>query len=524
MKITDEEQEKILNILQADLHGLSISEISRKSGVNRNKVSYILETLHQEELLICSQQYNSKVFALKHPSSIHTLLDYVPMPALVLDEQFRIIQMNLEYANLYPEDVPLVPGAELRDISHIPFQEIEDKLGSFLEEGCDGQQETYLDKSGIQICRAIRVNLLGDKPGVVLILPITKKDKSPDNDPFKTFLHLYSQNSDTIMGTKTLSDAYAHISSLVNTAFPDDFFFTLLVDESKQTGIIHTIHMPEEISKKNQQNVNDIISKSFPSQIPDLKILRFKTERTILIDNIPDIFQENPDLRSVKNILGSSQFPPFSATGIILHNSLIAIIGMGNSTNSAPLNEYSDILPEISAIFTAVGEVFQKKEEIQENWLKFQGDYSNVYALLTKKTRESTSHALESEQYRQILGAVLDKMGIMFLVTTQDEISYANQKTLDEYNLHEKNLINASGIDDVLPSDLTSLIRTLIREKGVIQKTPLSSSQFQIEKQGEVWQWYLSGYLENTYSDLFFFIGEKLPASFIHYLILHRPL
>lgn len=527
MENTDQHSEMILAVLQEELVGLSITDISRRTGINRNKVSQLAETMQKQGILTGSQKFKSKLYALKNPSAIHTLLDDIPKPSLIIEEQFRIIQINREYSTRYPKNIPLIPGATISDIPHLSSVQIRDQLRQFLQESRDGQKNTFLDDSGIQICTAVRLNLLGEKPGLIIILPglENKRETHTKSDPLITCADRFLQIFDRITGETHLKEAYTQISRIIHTSFPDEFFFVILVDEPSRTGTIHTLHLPQDIPNPIIEQVHRIISDPDPMAISDVKLLRYKGGEIILIDHITDIFHQESIPEPMNTLLGTSPFPPLSTMGIILDDILIAVIGMGNSLNHAGSTEYSQSLGRISGFFSITGHLFRKTEEINENKKRYQAEYRNIYSLLTKKTSENTIHSAESNLFRQILGTILDNLDIMLLVTSRNgEILYGNQTILNHFMIQKEDLVTSPNINDIFPSELASLLIQLIYERKKGEYTQISTTHEGMESNREEWRWYLSAHPENAISERYIFIGEKTPVSLIPYLICNEPL
>lgn len=89
-----------MNISSADretMKGLSRSELSRKSGINRNKVSLIAESLAQEDIAQCIQQSTSRIYTPVQQTLVQVLLDTISDPAIFLDASLKVVSVNPAY-------------------------------------------------------------------------------------------------------------------------------------------------------------------------------------------------------------------------------------------------------------------------------------------------------------------------------------------------------------------------------------------------------------------------------------------
>lgn len=94
MYSSQEAASRILNTLRFRPKGMTISEISQKSGMNRNSVAKYLEVLLISGKVAMDEIGNAKVYTLSHRVPISAWMDTTSDGILILDTDLAVIQVN----------------------------------------------------------------------------------------------------------------------------------------------------------------------------------------------------------------------------------------------------------------------------------------------------------------------------------------------------------------------------------------------------------------------------------------------
>ena len=110
MEIYKEENRRIKNLLKDNPRGLSVTDISKKIGINRNTVSKYLEILRISGHVEMDSVGTAKVYFLSQRIPVSTLLDFSSDNIVVIDSEHKVIQANDRFADLVN-----IPKKEITD-------------------------------------------------------------------------------------------------------------------------------------------------------------------------------------------------------------------------------------------------------------------------------------------------------------------------------------------------------------------------------------------------------------------------
>jgi len=525
MNITSDERERILAVFRDNLQGVSLSELSRKSGINRNKATYIAESLYKEGTLDFTHHYKSKIFSFRHISAVYRLLDYIPSPSVIISEKFQIIKANSQYLETYVKNVSDITGT-IPDIldtsSSVP---VRNTLQNVLEIGKDGERSTIFNEGGREICTCIKTNLVHDRPGLILIIPQDDKNNDAIIKPIPysgVILQLLS-SVPSILQKETLSEAYYELTRVIHTCFPDDLIVTLLVDEPSRTGTICSLHPPACTGSKLKADIVSFINKTPCVPISDQIIQSFKDERVMYHTSIGDLFPDDKNLEHTADLLSSLGRDSSLSGGIRVKNNLIGIIGIGIIGNHHSSHISSEELISVSDILSLIGTTFQLSEDNRQNTEDYQAHYRQVYALLTKKTEENAGHSVQAGLYRSVLGSVMDHLKIASISTSRKgRIFSVNQTMRQFYSVSDKINSPILNLSDILPPDQVRAFMDCMNNGKSDLKGDIQSIVTDKEESTQV-TWHYVRYRECNNNDLYIFIGEKHPARLINYLTTFEP-
>jgi len=520
VKISIKDRETVLSIIRQNHRGLSISELSRKSDINRNKISAITEMLQNEDLINCTHQYHSKIVSMKYPSAVHSILETIAEPSLIVDETLQVIQVNSSYSEMVRTDVLNHLGKRIDELSHILPDNLVFQLQHLLE-GKDGEKSTQKNQTGVITCTCIRITLIDEKPGILIIMHLQKHtgDDSRKQDLSCEVLHTLSAKIHKIMQRETRAGAYSLAASCIHTVLPDDLVFTLMVDESGTTGTLNSLFFSGTSSKNVMDGMTGIIEKIPAIPIREQNILHYKRGQPVVHDTILDIFQENQVPDKIADLFRTVPVETITGIGIIVDTILIGILGIGTTRENYQSLKYDKILLSASAFLSPIGMVYRLLEAKTDDVQKYQGHYRNIYRLLTEKTQEDMLHLSESRQLRSLLAAVLDRMNISLITTTGNgTITFINQTALQTYHIDIHKSLGESDLSKTLPADVAGSLMDLTKKE--INSEIFSMNQNTVvDMNPEVpVTWYYIRYPNDLSAGECIFIGEKNPAPLISYL------
>jgi len=111
-----EELARILNLLRTHPRGLTITEISRTIGINRNSVAKYLDVLFTSGHIEAKSVGPAKVYFLSHRVPLSAMLNLSSDLILVLDDRHRILYVNDRFLEFEGCSRPEVLGQDARDL------------------------------------------------------------------------------------------------------------------------------------------------------------------------------------------------------------------------------------------------------------------------------------------------------------------------------------------------------------------------------------------------------------------------
>lgn len=100
MEIYNEETTRIKEVLRSNPRGLSVTDISRSIGTNRNTVAKYLEILRISGHVEMDSIGTAKVYFLSQRVPVSTLLDFSSDYIIVIDSERRVVQTNDKFAEI----------------------------------------------------------------------------------------------------------------------------------------------------------------------------------------------------------------------------------------------------------------------------------------------------------------------------------------------------------------------------------------------------------------------------------------
>jgi PAS domain-containing protein len=514
MNISDEDTGRVVRILENSLHGLSISELSRQSGINRNKVAAISETLAREGLLTCTCRYRSKIYSLRFPSPVHALLENIPEPALIVDENLILLRINPAYAAMFQAEEAALLSQPFTAIPGTPFAGLATRLHNHLEEGREGERRVHRDETGTDVCTSIRIPFPGEHHGLLLILHQGTKavEEQEQKDRLLQTLILLSRELPGISRTATLEESFSALAGLIGRSYPESLIFTILVDEPGQRGRFTSVHAGQA-QKRTRESLENLPGEQCTISIPDRTMTEYKTGR-ILTEEVPgDLF--GPETVSVELRSAEAAFSRYTIAtiGIIENRSLIGIVGMGTPRITGTPGGIHQVLSSIAGFFETAGMSSVRTREISRLTEEFQARYRDVYTLLSKKAETEILHAAQADRFRRLAGILADFHNLPLLITDRERaVLHANQTALQTFRIRERDLAEPVRIQTIMPEELAGfLMESAEREESQWQEGEPAIVTGVIH--GTAMTWCMAGDPGDPASGILVFIGEKNPAT-----------
>lgn len=518
MKITLNDRDNVLSTVRQNPAGLSISDISRKSSINRNKIAAITEILEKEGLVTCTTRYNSKVVTPTYSSAFHTILDTITEPSLITDEHLQVIQVNRSFS-----DTVMVEGKECigKRIDEIPWicQENLVPLQRLLD-GRDGEKNIISGLSGDCSCTAIRITSGDIKPGIFIVFhPRFPGICSPEDEMTDTVRDAMAKKIPGISKDHTIGDVFGMAASCIHDGYPDDMVFFLLFNEPGSEGTIHSIIPSRTTSKSVQNAIIRIMEKKMVVSIREEPLREYKTTRPQVHDSITDIFQIPGHENDVFDLIRALPAGTITSIGILSDDSLVGILGINSVKERSQSITHGKILSLVSASLAPLVLICRMSDEIKHTSQTYQEQYKRIYSLLTEKTEQIIHYSSESMFLCSLLGAILNTMDISLITTSEDgNITFINQTAVHTYHIDINRNLSGSHLSEVIPPILAgSLMEDLSKEKCIDDPVPIRNLVIDNDRAIPI-SWFCTRYPRSRSSGHGIYIGEKNPAPFISYL------
>lgn len=137
MELYKEEASRIKAILKKNPRGLSVTDISKKIGVNRNTVAKYLELLRISGHVEMENVGTAKVYFLSQRIPVSTLLDFSSDYILVIDTDLKVVQVNNKFSDIAKTTKEDLIGSQIADI--LPPMISNKTLMEKIDEGLTGK-------------------------------------------------------------------------------------------------------------------------------------------------------------------------------------------------------------------------------------------------------------------------------------------------------------------------------------------------------------------------------------------------
>ncbi len=516
MNTTSSEIESVLQILQDASQELSISELSRKSGVNRNKVSYITEIFFKKGIVQYNQSANAKKYGYLPHTACLTLIDSIPDPAVILDKNLKIIRINQAFLDQTREGEQVLIGQDLHTISNFSLGIYTDALSSFLREKPEGYRMS-IQPDQLQIRYTwVRVVLPDNQPGVLLtILPVT--DSYIPGNLYRKFVEKLFSKIPDMLEENPSGHIYDTITRILRDLFTDDIIVSFHIDEISRMSFLTTLSLPDSIRKPTRAEIEQVISRKILIPFDENHLHSYKLYDTVRTRGIPALMHRSPE--EILKVCNPLQSFEFLFTGIAINDNLTGIIGIGKMESGIPPEIYEKILQAVSRFFYLYESNRTKSQKTEEVVQEYQDKYRNIYHLLTEKTNLDESRKAESETLKALIGIILDQMNIVCCTLNPDmTISSANASMLKLCKAEETDIFKKPRIEDFFPSLLRDIFYELLNTTE--HQTEIGSHQVVVTSSGDT-SWCLIRSPDPKDRSIIY-IGEKDPAALIQYILMYE--
>ena len=507
MIITQQNRETVLQTFREYPAGLSISDLSRKCGINRNKCSQICSDYHKKDILGLIQKSSYKIYFLKHQSVLTQIIESIHGPVLVVNESFAVIGTNNEYNATFKTKSDEILGRSAEEMLNPILPDLIQLIKEQARPGMGGKTATFPDETGAPRCRTLTVALNESQFCIIILKAYTSLENLVD-DRIKAAENKLKAGAPVLMAEKTWPDALRKIAKILHETIPDTLTVTLLIDEPGSSCTIHTVATPEDTQ---QQEFPD----RAPIQLSGIELLQYMTTKPVTYyTETQESLQNTPLPEAIKTLCMEKGISSISLIGISSDNSLISVLGIGTADSSIS-TDYVWLLSALSGYLTLLCTVCETTSKAQKIQAEYQKHYSEIYALLTEKNQENVGLIAESEHFRAILGSVLDLMKIFLIVVTrQGTLVAANKTACTAYQITLQQLTDKAPLPTVLPPDLAASLMALIPdETGHFQKPP-HDRYIEEQQTGQI-HWYLFSSPSTQQATLNLFIGEQQPAKLV---------
>jgi hypothetical protein len=511
MIITPQNRETVLQIFREYPTGLSISDLSLKCGLNRNKCSQICSDFYKNDIIGLIQKSSYKFYFLKYESVLHYLIDSINDPALVVNRSFYAIGANQEYKKTFKDNQEEILGVSGEDLLQAICPDLIPDLKLQIGSGMNGKTATFLDETGALRAKTLTISLNGSQFCIIIL---NSKAGLPEQttDSISTAKIRFTAAIPSLMVEKTWPKALEQIARLLHETIKDTLIFTLLIDEQLKTCTIHSIAIPEPKS-----TVPGLTSDASLIPLTGIEIFQYKTgEPVTYYTGTPDSLQNTPLPPKIKTLCPDIGISSISLLGISSGKTITSVLGIGAQESNSS-KKYESLLCDLSGYLTLLSTVCQNTSDAQRTQEEYQKQYSDIYSLLTEKTQENLAYTTEAEYLRSILGAILDTMQISLIAVTEKGVLIsANKTACTTYSIEEQHLENNSILTDVLQPDVaTSLLNLIPHETG--QSMSETSSCIETQQSSQI-HWHLLYQNGTQPAFSYLCIGENHPAPLIKYL------
>lgn len=510
MNITNQDREKILSVFRENLQGISISDISRRSGINRNKTARIAEDFYLEGVVRCNRQSVAKIYTLITDSAIYPVMSLMSDPAILVDDQFRILQVNPAFIQNLKGSGDIYSGVSLNEIKGTIPGSILSDIRDFIQSGRNGESRVFHEEN-LPVCTGILISLIEERSGLIIIFPGFAKRSEDQGDLHLGVLKTLTCRLPDIASSSSTNEAFSLTAGIIHDLLPDVVILTVLIDENDQTSRLNSFHIPQ--NRFTDANIPEYIHAAMatPVQIPGIKLLKFKSGKPVQKENLDFLFTGQ---LGIEEKLSTSILPDrMSMIGISDGNLLIGLFAISSNVRTS----VSGIIPvilESVARFLTIASMFQRKTaDIQMNLETYQNNYRDLYSRLIDTTEENNMLVTDGRLLISVLADILDNYGILFLSLDQDaQILSANRMAKSVWGITDMDRIRGVSILNNLPKTLADdVLRGLTGDPA----GPVSGRTVENDNSSLFWYLVRGKHPQTTY----FLIVEPKSGSLVPYLV-----
>ena len=510
MIITQQNRETVLQAFREYPTGLSISDLSLKCGLNRNKCSQICSDYYKKDILCLIQKSSCKIYFLKHQSVLNQLINSINGPVIVVNKSFDVIAANQEYKKIFNATQEEILGASGEDLLKPICPDLIPDLKLQIGSGMSGKTATFSDETGALRGKTLTISL-NESQFCIIILSTKAELPEPKNDSISTAETRFTATVPSLMTEKTWPEALGRIARLLHETITNTLIFTLLIDEQLKSCTIHSLTIPD-----SEPAFSGLAPDTTPIPLTGVEIFQYKTgEPVTYYIGTPDSLRNTPLPVKITALCPEIGVSSISLLGTSSGSTLTSVLGIGVRDGSDS-KAYERLLCNVSGYLTLLCTVCQNRSETQRTQEEYQKQYSDIYSLLTEKTQENLTYTTEIEYLHSILGAILDTMQISLIAVTQKGVLITANKTASTtYSITEQLLADNSTLTDVLEPDMATSLLNLIPDEG---HSPNRTTPYIEKHQSGQTHWHLLYQYGTQPASSYFFIGENHPAQLIKYL------
>ncbi|WP_319579453.1 PAS domain-containing protein [uncultured Methanospirillum sp.] len=508
MIITQQNRETVIQTFREYPAGLSISDLSLKSGINRNKCSQICSDYHKSDILGLIQKSSYKIYFLKHQSVLTQIIDSISGPVLVVNESFAVIAINKEYVRsfgIHPDEI-LGRSAEELLVPLYPdlIQVIKEQTGP----GMSGKTATFPDETGVPRCKTLTI-ALNESQFCIIILQTQAPLQGENDTQISTAESRFTAAVPGLMAENTWPQALGQITRLLHETIPDALIFTLLIEEPLRTCMIHTLASPAGWTEPEISGV--------PIPMTGIEILQYKTrEPTTYYTGTPESLSSTPLPKPLRTMCQEKGISSISLLGISSNGNSTTVLGIGTEDSSVSI-AHVRLLQSLSGYLNLLCTLYHRASDMQNIKAGHQKHYSEIYALLTEKTQENAALITGTQHLISVLETVLDSMKISLIsVNRQGALITANKTASTVYSISGQDLADNVPITNVLSPELAASLLALIPDQT--SHSPGTAASHIEEQQTGRTHWYLIPSHGTQQETTYLYVGEKHPAHLIKYL------
>lgn len=260
---------KIKNLLEKNPRGLTISEISKSIGINRNSVAKYLDVMTISGDIEFRSVGRAKMFYLSERIPISSLLDYSSDIIFVLNDSNNVIQVNQNFLGFFDINPNNIIGSDLSRIFTPPQKSV--IIG--LKSEVDSEPVILEIKDHFVKCKNVPTVFSNGSEGNTIILEdITQEQKAlaalkKSDNRFHTFVRASTSGmvlTDSDLKVIEINDAGLQISGLdreqvigasildfeVDTESSGRYELYQDLINNKISNVVNEINLPESLGGK----------------------------------------------------------------------------------------------------------------------------------------------------------------------------------------------------------------------------------------------------------------------------------